>query len=202
VKNNLQIISSLLDLQLDSCEDPRILNVFQDSKDRIRSMALVHENLYEFGDLGRIDGIEYIHNLVAYFFNSYGDQADNITPAINIETPSLLLDMKTAIPFGLILTELLSNALKHAFPYEEKGEVQIIIRSETPDIVNLVVKDNGIGLPADIDFRETKSLGLQLVRLLTQQVHGKIEINRSKGTTVTITFPHQEHGAAPSPGNE
>jgi two-component sensor histidine kinase len=156
-------------------------------------MALVHENLYQFGDLARIDGIEYIHNLVAYFFNIYGDQAENITPTIHIENPSLSLDMDKAIPFGLILTELLSNALKHAFSPGKKGEIQIIIRSETPGMVNLVVKDNGIGLPADIDLRETKSLGLQLVRLLTQQIKGTIKINRSKGTTVTITFPHREH---------
>jgi PAS domain S-box-containing protein len=193
VKNNLQIISSLLDLQLDAFEDPMILAVFKDSKDRIRSMALVHENLYQFGDLARINGTEYIHNLVAYFFNTYGDQAENITPTIHIETASLALDMDTAIPFGLILTELLSNALKHAFPHEETGEIQIIIRTQTPGMVTLMVKDNGIGLPADIDFRETKSLGLQLVRLLTQQVKGTIKINRSKGTTVAITFPHQEH---------
>jgi PAS domain S-box-containing protein len=193
VKNNLQIISSLLDLQLDTCEDPRILSIFQDSKDRIRSMALVHENLYQFGDLARINGTEYIQNLVAYFFNTYGEQADNITPAINIETPSLLLDMKTAIPFGLILTELLSNALKHAFPSGKKGEIIIVILVTPPGMITLEVRDNGVGLPADIDFRETKSLGLQLVRLLTQQVKGTIEIKRSKGTTVTVTFPHREH---------
>jgi PAS domain S-box-containing protein len=193
VKNNLQIISSLLDLQLDIKEDPRIRNVFQDSKDRIRSMALVHENLYEFGDLARIDGIEYIHNLVAYFFNSYGDRAENITPTINIETPSLLLDMDTAIPFGLILTELLSNALKHAFPPGKQGEIEIVIFSCSPGMLTLEVRDNGVGIPADIDFRETKTLGIQLIRLLTQQVKGTIKINRSKGTTVTITFPHKQH---------
>ncbi|MGD2092420.1 MAG: histidine kinase dimerization/phosphoacceptor domain -containing protein [Candidatus Aminicenantes bacterium] len=192
VKNNLQIISSLLDLQLDSCEDPTVLNVFQDSKDRIGSMALVHENLYQFGDLARINGIEYINNLVTYFFDSYGDRAANITPAINIEKPAFSLDVDTAIHFGLILTELLSNALKHAFPKGEQGEVQITVRSETPGMVTLEISDNGIGFPADIDFREAQSLGLQLVRLLTQQVKGTTEIKRSKGTTVTITFPHQE----------
>jgi two-component sensor histidine kinase len=193
VKNNLQIISSLLDLQLDSCEDPRILNVFQDSKDRIHSMALVHENLYQFGDLARLNGIEYIHNLVTYFFNSYGDQAENITHAIHIETPSLSLDMDTAIPFGLILTELLSNALKHAFPSGKEGEIDIVIFSRPPGMLTLEVRDNGVGLPADIDFRETKSLGLQLVRLLIKQVHGTLEVKGKEGTTVIITFPHKEN---------
>jgi PAS domain S-box-containing protein len=193
VKNNLQIISSLFDLQLDIKEDPRILNVFQESKDRIRSMALVHENLYEFGDLGRIDGIEYIHNLVTYFFNSYGDQADNITPAIHIEKSSLPLDMDTAIPFGLILTELVSNALKHAFPPGKEGEIHIVIFSHAPGMLTLEVRDNGVGLPEDIDFQETRSLGLQLVRLLTKQVHGTLEVKGKEGTTVIVTFPYKEH---------
>jgi|GEM_PF-2668653 len=193
VKNNLQIISSLLDLQLDIKEDPRIRNVFRDSKDRIRSMALVHENLYEFGDLARIDGIEYIQNLVAYFFDSYGDQADNITPLIHIEPLSLLLEMDTAIPFGLILTELLSNAFKHAFSPGKEGEIDINIFSRPPGMLTVEVRDNGVGLPADIDFRETKSLGLKLVRLLTKQVHGTIEVKGKEGTAVLITFPHKEH---------
>jgi len=189
VKNNLQIISSLLDLQLDSCEDPKILNVFQDCKDRIRSMGMVHENLYQFGGLARINGIEYIHNLVAYFFSTYGDQAGNITPRIQIETPALSLDMDTAVPFGLILTELLSNALKHAFPSGKEGEINIAVRPEIPGMLTLVVSDNGVGLPQNITVEEAQSLGLQLVHLLTQQVKGTIEINRSKGTAITITFP-------------
>ncbi len=193
VKNNLQIISSLLDLQLGTREDPRILSVFQDSKDRISSMALVHENLYQFGNLARINGTEYIQNLVAYFFNTYGDQAENITHTIHIETSSLSLDMDTAIPFGLILTELLSNALKHAFPSGKRGEIDIVIFSRPPGMLTLEVRDNGVGLPADIDFRETKSLGLQLVRLLTQQVHGIFEVIGKEGTTVIITFPYKEH---------
>jgi len=190
VKNNLQIISSLLDLQSESKEDPRILNVFRESKDRIRSMALVHENLYEFGDLDRIDGIEYIHNLVAYLFNTYGDQAGNITPGIQIETPTLSLNMDIAIPFGLILTELLSNVLKHAFPSGKDGEIHIVIRAAPPGMLTLEVRDNGVGFPKDIDIHETKSLGLQLVGLLTQQVKGTFKVDGSSGTTVTITFPY------------
>ncbi|UCH94886.1 MAG: PAS domain S-box protein [Candidatus Aminicenantes bacterium] len=191
VKNNLQIISSLLDLHSDIYEDPRILNVFQESKDRIRSMALVHENLYQFGDLARTDGIQYIHNLVEYLFSTYGDLAENITPHIQIETPSLSLDVDTAIPLGLILTELLSNALKHAFPPGKKGEIHIVIRPSLPGMLILEVRDNGVGLPPDIDIRETKSLGLQLISLLTKQVKGTLEVKGKEGTTVIITFPQR-----------
>ncbi|NIM17328.1 MAG: PAS domain S-box protein [Candidatus Aminicenantes bacterium] len=189
VKNNLQIISSLLELQSDTQEDPRILNIFQESKDRIRAMSLVHENLYQFGDLARIDGIEYIHSLVDYLFNTYGELAENVTPSIQIETPSLQLVMNTAIPIGLILTELLSNALKHAFPSGKKGEIHIVIRDAPNGMLTLEVRDNGVGLPADLDIQEAKSLGLELITLLTQQVKGTLEVEGKKGTTVSLTFP-------------
>jgi len=191
VKNNLQVISSLLDLQADALGDRQINKAIQDSKDRIHSMALVHENLYRFGDLARIDGIQYIHKMVEYLFDTYGDLAENITSRIKIEMPSLELNMETAVPIGLILTELLSNALKHAFPSEEKGEILIALRPGITGMLSLVVRDNGVGLPADIDPRESQSLGLQLVRLLTRQVKGTIEIKKDKGTAVTVTFPYK-----------
>jgi two-component sensor histidine kinase len=182
-----------LDLQADALGDTHINKAIQDSKDRIHSMALVHENLYQFGDLARINGIEYIHKLVEYLFDTYGDLAGNITSMVKIETPSLELNMETAIPIGLILTELLSNALKHAFPPGEKGEIHIDLCPGIPGMLTLVVSDDGVGLPPNLNVRESQSLGLQLVHLLTQQVKGTIEIKRSKGTTVTITFPYQEH---------
>jgi PAS domain S-box-containing protein len=191
VKNNLQVISSLLDLQADALGDPNINKAIQDSKDRIHSMALVHENLYRFGDLARINGIEYIHKLLDYIFDVYGDLTLNITIKVQIETPSLALDMDTAIPIGLILTELLSNALKHAFPSGRKGEIHIVVYPGIPGKLKLVVRDNGVGIPPDINVTESQSLGLQLVHLLTKQVKGTVEIKRSKGTTVTITFPYK-----------
>jgi two-component sensor histidine kinase len=127
---------------------------------------------------------------VAYLFNTYGDQAENITPGIQIETASLSLNMDIAIPFGLILTELLSNVLKHAFPSGKEGEIHIVIRAAPPGMLTLEVRDNGVGFPKDIDIHETKSLGLQLVGLLTQQVKGTFKVDGSSGTTVTITFPY------------
>ncbi len=192
VKNNLQVISSLLDLQADALEDKHINKAIQDSKDRIYSMALIHENLYQFGDLARINGIEYIHNLVEYIFGVHGDRAKNITYRIEIEMPTLAMDMDTAVPLGLVLTELLTNALKHAFPSGKKGEIYIAVRPGIPGMLTLEVRDNGIGLPPGINVRESPSLGLQLIHLLTQQVKGTIDIKRSSGTSVTITFPHRE----------
>jgi two-component sensor histidine kinase len=193
VKNNLQFISSLLDLQADALGDRQINKAIQDSKNRIHSMALVHENLYLFGDLARIDGVQYIHNLVEYLFDAYGDFAGNIASRVEIEMPSMELDMETAIPIGLILTELLTNALKHAFPSEEKGEIHIALHPGIPGMLTLEVRDNGVGLPADINLQESKSLGMQLVHLLTRQVKGTIELKKNKGTTVIITFPYREH---------
>ncbi len=193
VKNNLQVISSLLDLQADALGDRHISKAIQDSKDRIYSMALIHENLYQFGDLARINGSEYIHNLVGYIFGVHGDLAKNIVYRVKIETPSLALDLDTAVPIGLILTELLSNAMKHAFPPGKKGEIHIAVRPGIPGMLTLEVRDNGVGIPPELNVRESRSLGLQLVHLLTQQVKGTIEMKRNKGTTVTITFPYREH---------
>jgi PAS domain S-box-containing protein len=200
VKNNLQVISSLLDLQSETLEDPEIIDVFRNSTDRIRSMALVHENLYRFGDLARINGSEYIHKLVEYFFDTYGNLAGNIIPYIRIETPSLSLDMDTAIPLGLILTELLSNALKHAFPSAQAGEIHIHVRSGPAGMLTVDVRDNGIGFPQDFDLQGSKSLGMQLVTLLTQQVKGTLDLKVGKGTTVTVTIPYKETGDAARKG--
>jgi len=192
VKNNLQIISSLLDLQADTLgipQDPKILEIFEESKNRIRSMTLIHQNLYQTKDLARIDVPEYIRELVAHFISAYGNLMERITPRIQVDNISLNMD--TAIPIGLILSELISNALKHAFLPGEDGEIHIILRSESEDTAVLKVSDNGIGLPQNITVEEAQSLGLQLVGLLTQQVKGTIAIKRNKGTTVTITFPYK-----------
>jgi PAS domain S-box-containing protein len=198
VKNNLQIISSLLDLQFESLEElqnPQVLQAYQHSKDRIRSMALVHENLYQSGDLARIDITEYTHNLVDYFFSTYGKLAKNVTSQVQIDSTlsSLSLSMEIAIPIGLILTELLSNALKHAFPHDRKGEIHVVFSRETPGTLTLKVCDNGAGLPEDIDISSLQTLGLELVTMLTHQVKGTVEIDRSSGTAVKITFPYPKH---------
>lgn len=190
---NLQIISSLLDLQADTLEIPRdseILQVFEESKNRIRSMTLIHENLYQTRDLARIDVQEYIRELVDHFIDTYENLMEKITPRIQVDHISLNMD--TAIPIGLILSELISNALKHAFPPGEEGEIHISLHSQSDGTAVLRVSDNGIGLPRDKYVHQNRSLGLQLVTLLTQQVKGTLDMDGSSGTTVTITFPYQD----------
>lgn len=188
VKNNLQIISSLLDLQSDQLDDPDVIRVFQDSKNRIRSMGLVHENLYQSSDMARIDTEDYIRSVVDYFFSTYGDHRGSVTPSIQVERISL--DMDSAVPMGLILTELLSNALKHAFPPGSKGRIVIRLHSDRIGVLKLTVKDDGIGLPPEVNVKQTKTLGLQLVTLLTRQLRGSVEVERGEGTVFIITFPY------------
>ncbi len=204
VKNNLQVVSSLLNLQTDYVDDVQALGVLRDSRHRIRSMALIHETLYKSQDLARVDFSGYIRNLSAYLLRSYGQLAQAIT--MNIETDEVFLGIDRAVPCGLILNELLSNSLKHAFPSAEdrssngarpgnenafdgtKGEIHIELRADSNRQLSLVVSDNGVGFSSDLDFRNTSSLGLQLVNTLVEQLDGAIELNDSSGTTFQITF--------------
>ena len=187
VKNNMQIVSSLLELQSDVIDDATLLAQFRDSQDRIRSMALVHETLYQSQDLARLDLARYIHTLSAQLVRSYRVDPQRITVQIQVEP--VILDVDQAIPCGLILNELLSNAFKYAFPQNRTGAVHIALHADTAQQAALVVRDNGIGFPDAIDFRHTESLGLQLVAMLTEQLQGTIALERADGTTFTLTFP-------------
>ena len=187
VKNNLQIISSVLRLQSDYVKNETALALFRDSQDRIRSMALIHEKLYQSRDLLRIDLNEYIHDLTANLLHSYMAAAQHIN--LLIETDDIYLNIDTAIPCGLIINELVSNALKHAFPNVYDGhQIQVTVRRAGPKTLTLQVSDNGVGFPEELDFRNTESLGLELVCIFTEQLDGNIELNRDRGTTFTITF--------------
>ena len=185
VKNNMQVISSILNLQSRHIKDKHALKMFEDSQDRIKSMVLVHEKLYESENLAGIDFAEYIRSMTSYLFSLY-----RIGQAIglNIDIKDVLLDVNTAIPCGLIINELISNSLKYAFPENIVGEICIQLFSDKDDKFTLIVKDNGIGFPKDLDFRETESLGMQLVIMLVEQLEGTIELDKTKGTTFTITF--------------
>lgn len=187
VKNNLQIISSLLNLQSDAIADPLLLAQFQDSQDRIRSIALVHETLYQSQDLARLDMAPYIHTLSTQLFQSYSVDPQRI--ALRIQVDQLLLDIDRAIPCGLILNELLTNAFKYAFPQSQAGGVHVELSGVAAQQAVLVVRDTGVGFPEGLDFRHTETLGLQLVCMLTEQLHGTIVLERVGGTTVTLTFP-------------
>ena len=187
MKNNLQIVSSLLELQSDALDDAALLAQFRDSQDRIRSMALVHETLYQSQELARLDLARYIHTLSAQLVQSYNIDPQRIT--VRIQVHKVVLDMDQAIPCGLILNELLSNAFKYAFPHNRTGAVHVALHADTAQQVALVVRDNGIGFPDEIDFRHTESLGLQLVAMLTEQLQGTIALERADGTIFTLTFP-------------
>ncbi|WP_250124130.1 PAS domain S-box protein [Chroococcidiopsis sp. CCMEE 29] len=186
VKNNLQIISSLLKLQSGYIKDKHTLEMFKDSQSRIRSMALIHEKLYQSQDLSKVDFAEYITNLAANLFRSYELDPTAINSSLNVE--SIFLEIDVAVPCGLIINELVSNSLKYAFPDRRKGEIRIHLHSDNQHEIKLIVGDNGIGLPKDFDFQKTGTLGLQLVNNLVEQLEGTIEVNGHSGTEFRIKF--------------
>ncbi len=185
VKNNLQIISSLLSLQSRFIKDKEDAEMLKESQDRILSMALIYEKLYLSENLAYINCNEYITDLVNSLYLSYST-ARSITVTTEVEDVRLPID--TAIPCGLIINELVSNCLKHAFPGMGKGEVRVSLRSINGSI-ELIVADNGVGIPEDFDFENTESLGLHLVTILVEgQLSGKITLSRKEGTEFCITF--------------
>jgi two-component sensor histidine kinase len=187
VKNNLQIISSLLNLQASYIKDQATVEIFQESQHRVKSMALVHETLYQSKDLAVIDFAQYTRQLTGYLLSAYGVTSE---VEVRIDFDRMLLNSDTAISCGLIINELVSNALKHAFPSEtgRTAEIHIDLHLDNHQ-VTLAVSDNGIGFPPEIDFRQTETLGLQLVNLLVaDELEGEIELDRNKGATFKITF--------------
>lgn len=185
VKNNLQIVSSLLNVQATYITDKKALECFTESQNRVKSMALIHEKLYQSEDLSRVDFAEYIGNLSKSLFNSYNVNIGNI--GLDIAVDNLRLDIDKAIPCGLIINELVSNSLKHAFPDNRKGEVSIKMCIAENRYI-LIISDNGVGFPAGIDYRNTTSLGLQLINMIVSQLDGTIDLDSSTGTKFTITF--------------
>jgi PAS domain S-box-containing protein len=186
VKNNLQIISSLLRLQSQYAQDKRDVEIFKESQNRIKSMALVHEKLYQSKDLASINFHEYVRLLANGLFRSYGVNREKIALKTDIEEIRPGVDV--AIQCGLIINELVSNSLKYAFPENREGEIKIRLRTLDESAMELTVADNGIGMPADTNFRSSESLGLKLVTILTDQIDGKIELDRSEGTKFRIDF--------------
>jgi len=196
IKNNLQVISSLLYLQAGYVQDEKTREMFKESQNRVRSMALLHEKLYQSEGSAGIDFSGYVHDLTRTLFSSYGVNAGAINLVIDI--PGVTLGMDTAVPCGLIINELISNALKHAFPEAAWGEVRVEMQRARPPAgkkaeppgtwYTLSVRDTGRGLPEGLDFRNTESLGLRLVCTLTDQLGGSIDMTRNGGTRFTILF--------------
>ncbi|XGV99678.1 MAG: sensor histidine kinase [Leptolyngbya sp. BL-A-14] len=187
VKNNLQIVYSLLRLQYRRIKDKQAAAILLESQNRIKSIALVHEKLYRSEDLAHINLSHYIPNLAASLFSSYNINANTITLKTNVEDVSLDIDM--AIPCGLIINELVSNALKYAFT-DQAGEITIDLQRESQQTIMLTVRDNGIGLPADLELAQANSLGLKLVKDLVNQLEGTIELHRDRGTEFKVTLSH------------
>ncbi|AUB56133.1 MULTISPECIES: sensor histidine kinase [Methanobacterium] len=190
VKNNLMVISSLLNLQSKYIKDKAALEVFRESQNRARSMALIHTMLYQSTDLKCINFGDYIAKLTSELFRTYITQ-DNID--LNLDVGEVLLDINTSIPLGLIVNELVSNSLKHAFPHGEKGEVTVRFH-KVNDHFTFQVSDTGIGFPSDLDYQRTNSLGMRLVNTLTDQLDGEIELDTTRGTSFTINFSEEEYG--------
>jgi len=189
VKNNLQIIISLVNLQMRQIDDKRLKQVMAETQNRVRAMSLVHEKLYQSTDIAHIDLASYTRFLVTHLISFYG--VDSRQVALNIDIGKIMVGINTAIPLGLIINELASNALKHAFPNGKTGSLSITVR-EVEKTLNLSIKDDGVGVPADFDWRNAESLGLRLVISLVEQLDGTIELDRSAGTAFTIMAKEKE----------
>jgi len=189
VKNNLQIITSLLRMQSRAVQDPAFSEALRECQNRVASMALIHDKLYRARDLARVSFGEYVRDLTANILTSYALPARSVRVRFDIDDLSLSLDY--AVPCGLILNELMSNCLKHAFPVGHSGTVYIGFHAEREDELCLVVRDDGVGVPADVDLGRTSSLGWRLIRALVEQLGGVVQCHTADGTSVEIRFARQ-----------
>ena len=193
VKNNLQVISSLLYLQSKSIKDEKTLNLFNDSQNRVKSMALIHEKLYQSRDFAGINFYDYVKGLIEHLNKTFKNNSREVKTNINIDNIKLSLD--TAISCGLIVNELITNAHKYAFPQswiEQKTNkefrIDINVYNEKNDQYILIVSDNGVGMPENFDIQNTNSLGLKLVNSMINQLGGRIEISNNSGAQFKILF--------------
>ena len=188
VKNNLQVVSSLLYLQSRDIEDERILQMFKDSQNRVRTMALIHEQLYQSDELKGVDFGGYLGSLAKSLVASYTNGSGNVKLVLDTQPVALSLDKAT--PCGLIVNEIISNCLKHAFPSNADGEIRVSLSmtEAQPPEVRLVIADNGVGIPEEVGQEKQKTLGLTLIRTLIDQIKGELEIDSSHGTQYAVTF--------------
>lgn len=187
VKNNLQIVHSLLDLQSTRIADPVVLGMLMDSQNRVRSMALIHQTLYQSKDFAKVDFGNFLEALVPTLVASYG--VDSGSVRLRVEVDEVYLPINAAIPCGLLVNELITNALKHAFPDGRSGEVVVCVAYAGQGQVRLEVSDDGVGISEDADFAQSETLGLSLVTLLSKQLEGRLTIKRARPTRFTLDFP-------------
>ena len=191
VKNNMQVVSALLILQSKKTKDLKILEMFRESEHRIKTMALIHEKLYQSRSFGTIDLAEYLTRLIQYLFRSYEERSSRVT--LEMDVQDISLDIDTALPCSLIINELVSNSLKYAFPDGKGGKICIRVTKDDGSLFTLEIRDNGVGLPAGLDLERTETLGLRLVHgLAVNQLGGSIEMGKGKGTSFIIRFPEMK----------
>ena len=186
VKNNLQVISSLLNLQANQIKDKEAAQVFRDSQSRVKAMSLVHERLYQSSDLASINFAGYVQDVTRHLLRSYQSSPRGVRMLVDVDPVSFNID--TAIPCALIINELVSNAFKYAFPNGREGEIRIRLNQTGGEDLNLCISDNGVGFPAHVDWEHTDSLGLHLVRSLTDQLNGTIKCHFDQGARFDICF--------------
>ncbi len=199
VKNNLQIVISLLRLQAVRTKNPEALDTFQETGNRIHSMALLHETLYRSQSLAHVNFADYIESLCSHLFRSHAQKATRVKLDRHLQNVSM--DLDRAVLCGLIVNELVSNALKHAFPNDRSGRIAVELQTTPQEQILLKVADDGVGLPWGLNLHQTKTLGHQLVFMLTEKLRGTMEVTRDRGAAFCITFPSrppEEHPDSPA----
>lgn len=186
VKNNLQIINSLLNLQSRDIADKESRDIFEKCKNRIDSIALVHEKLYQSEDLANVNFGEYVHTLAVRLFDAYSSRLPDVE--LKTDVDDLFLGVNKAIPCALVINELVMNSIKHGFPSGQAGEITVELKILAGENVSLTVADNGAGLPAGFDIDTPKTLGMQIINALVGQLHGALSVDKSKGTKFIIEF--------------
>jgi two-component sensor histidine kinase len=187
VKNNLQVISSMFNLQAGRMRDPQVVDVLRESQNRLRSMGLIHEKLYRSENLSQVDFSGYIESLAAFLFQAYRFDPQQVKLRLEVEAIDLPID--TAVPCGLLLNELIANALKHAFPAGRRGSLTVELKRLPGENILLRVADDGIGMPVTADPSAGSSLGMTLVHALADQLDGELEMKRDNGTEISLVFP-------------
>jgi PAS domain S-box-containing protein len=198
VKNNLQMISSLLSLQANSSDDLRLREVLSECQNRVKAMGLTHQLLYEHKDFSRVDLGEYLNRLSQLLLSSYRAGSKGVSLELVLSPERHYVGLEKAIPCGLAVNELVTNAFKHAFPAERQGTITVSLAGGEGNEVVLTIADDGIGLPSDFDINTIKSLGLRLVPLLTEQLQGTLTIDGSAGSSFALRFPVGDAGSSPS----
>ncbi len=189
VKNNLQIVHSLLDLQASRIDDSQIQDMLKDTQNRVRSMALIHQTLYQSNDFAKVDFRAFLDALLPTLIDSC--RLDGLHITLEVAVDHKFLPINSAVPCGLLVNELVTNALKHGFQQRQHGQISVSLLAHTPGWLQLEVCDDGCGIPADIDIEQLDTLGLSLVQLISQQLMGQLQISRADPTRFTLQFPQE-----------